>query len=88
MSYQIIDTGASLRFVHEAGYFYIMKHHIKGIRQLRDDIIRIDTGCCLHSVFIHSDQVSEPVHADTQSLASILNTWITSFLQGYPDLPV
>lgn len=85
MSYQINDTGASLRFTSGDGFFFLMKHHIKAIRYVRDNMIKVDTGCCFGSLFIHANQVTVPVNTGADNLAQILNGWITNFLQGYPD---
>ena len=85
MSYQIINTGASLRFISEGGFFFLMKHHIKSIQHIRENMIRINTGCCFHSIYINADQVSEPANGSGEELAATLNQWTTSFLQGYPN---
>ncbi|OJW31529.1 MAG: hypothetical protein BGO54_13790 [Sphingobacteriales bacterium 46-32] len=85
MSYQINDTGASLRFTSGDGFFFVMKHHIKAIRYVRDDMIKVDTGCCFDSLFIHASQVTIPDNTGANNLADILNGWTTQFLQGYPE---
>ena len=87
MSYNIEDTGASLRFTSDDGFFFLMKNDIKAIRFVRDDMIKIDTGSCFNSIFIYKSQVSAPSAVDALGLATILNEWVTSFLQGYPDPP-
>lgn len=84
MSYEIINTGASLRFISEEGFFFLMKHHIKSIQHIRENVIRINTGCCIHSIYINADQVSQPATGSAEQLAETLNQWTTSFLQGYP----
>ncbi|MBN8877065.1 MAG: hypothetical protein J0I32_05920 [Sphingobacteriales bacterium] len=84
MSYQIFDTGSSLRFVNDDGFFYLMKHHIRSIRYVPDNLLRIDTGCCMHSIYIQADHVTQPANWGAEDLASILNNWMTLFLQGYP----
>ncbi len=85
MSYQITDTGASIRFANPDGFFYLLKHHIKGIRMVNYNMIRIDTGCCLHSIFIDASQVETPLNTGGEDLAGTLNDWLTTFLKGYPD---
>lgn len=85
MSYNIQNTGASLRFTSDDGFFFLMKNDIRSIRFVRDDMIKIDTGCCFNSIFIYQHQVSSPCTADALQLASILNYWVTTFLQGYPE---
>lgn len=87
MSYIIADTGASLRFTSNDGFFYLMKHDIKNISPVRDDLLKIDTGCCFNSIFIYASQVTQPFHMDGPHLVHILNTWITTFLQGFPPPP-
>lgn len=84
MSYQITNTGASLRFISGDGFFFLMKHHIKSIHHIRDSVIRINIGCCMHSIYIDADQVAEPATGSAEQLADTLNQWTTSFLQGYP----
>ena len=83
----IQDTGASLRFISDGGFFFLMKNDIKAIRFVRDNMIKIDTSCCFNSIFIYQHQVSSPFAFDALELATILNGWVTSFLQGYPDPP-
>lgn len=83
MSYQISDTGASLRFISEAGFFFLMKHHIKSIQYIRENTIRINTGCCMHSIYLDADHVTLPVNDGAEHLVQLLNHWITIFLQGY-----
>ena len=87
MSYNIQNTGASLRFTSDDGFFFLMKNDIKAIKYVREDMIKIDTGCCFNSIFIYQRQVSSPYAPDALSLATILNGWVTTFLQGYPDPP-
>lgn len=87
MSYEIIDTGASIRFIGDEGFFYLMKHQIKSIQQVRDNMIRIDTGCCFHSVFIQAHHVTHPETYGAEHLAQLLNAWTSEFLQGYPSPP-
>lgn len=87
MSYNIEDTGASLRFTSDDGFFFLMKNDIKAIRFVRDGMIKIDTGCCFNSIFIYQHQVSSPASGNALDLATILNQWVTVFLQGYPDPP-
>lgn len=80
MSYQIFDTGASMRFVSEEGFFFLMKNHVKSIQYVRDNMIRIDTGCCMHSIFLQAHHVSLPMNDGAEDLIQILNGWITTFL--------
>jgi hypothetical protein len=87
MSYEITDTGASIRFISEEGFFYLMKHHIKSIQHVRENMVRIDTGCCLHSIFIQAKYVSIPVNFGGEHLAAVLNNWTTSFLKGFATPP-
>ncbi|NCT73992.1 MAG: hypothetical protein GXC78_05635 [Chitinophagaceae bacterium] len=89
MSYQIIDTGASIRFISDDGFFYLMKHQIKSIQTIRENIVRIDTGggCCMHSIFIQVESVISPPISGTEQLMQLLNEWTSDFLQGYPDPP-
>jgi hypothetical protein len=86
MSYQIYDTGSSIRFVSDDGFFFLMKHHIKSIRYVQDNILRIDTGCCMQSIYLQADHVSDPGDGGAENLANILNQWMTNFLQGYPSV--
>lgn len=86
MSYQITDIGSSIRFNSEDGFFFLMKHHIKSIRHLRDNMICIDTGCCMHSIYLQADKVSEPSNLGAEQLAARLNNWMTTFLQGYASV--
>lgn len=85
MAYNIQNTGASLRFTSDDGFFFLMKNDIKAIKYVREDMIKIDTGCCFNSIFIYQRQVSSPASTNAIGLANILNQWVTSFLQGYPD---
>ncbi|TXJ28229.1 MAG: hypothetical protein E6Q24_05465 [Chitinophagaceae bacterium] len=87
MSYQIYDTGSSLRFVNDDGFFYLMKHHISSIRYVPDNMLRIDTGsgCCMHSIYLQADHVIQPANWGAENLANTLNQWMTNFLQGYPN---
>lgn len=84
MGYELFNTGASIRFVSDDGFFFLMKHHIKSIRYVRDNMIRIDTGCCMHSLYLQAHQVVYPGHDGAENLAMILNGWITGFLQHPP----
>ncbi|MFN4313304.1 MAG: hypothetical protein ACK4E0_03350 [Chitinophagaceae bacterium] len=85
MSYQIFDTGSSIRFISDDGFFFLMKHHIRSIRYVAENMLRIDTGCCMHNIYLQADHVSEPTTFGAEHLAGILNQWVTTFLQGYPD---
>lgn len=85
MSYIIQDTGASIRFTSSDGFFFLMKTDIKAIRFVRDDMIKIDTGCCFNSIFIYQSSVTVPVASSGLQLAGILNDWITVFLNGFQD---
>jgi hypothetical protein len=85
MSYIIEDTGASIRFTGSDGFFFLMKTDIKSIRSIRDDMIKIDTGCCFTSIFIYPSSVTAPAASSALHLADILNNWITVFLNGFQD---
>ncbi len=85
MSYQITDTGASIRFVNDDGFFYLMKHDIKSISAIRDELLKIETGGCLHNLFINVGHVTEPAHTGPDNLANIMNLWITEFMR--PPVP-
>lgn len=87
MSYIIQNTGASLRFTSDDGFFFLMKNHIKAIQYVRDDMIKIDTSSCFNSIFIYKSQVSSPVAVTALELSTILNDWVTEFLKGYPNTP-
>ncbi len=87
MSYNIQNTGASLRFTSDDGFFFLMKNDIRAIRHVREGMIKIDTGCCFNSIFIYQHNVLSPYSDDALHLATILNQWVTEFLQGYPDPP-
>ncbi len=89
MSYNIQNLGASLYFTSTSndGFFLLMKSDIKAIRFVRDDMIKIDTGCCFNSIFIYQHQVLSPFAMNALELTAILNQWLTTFLQGYPNPP-
>lgn len=87
MSYYIEDTGASLRFTSEDGFFFLMKKDINAIRFVRDGLIMVDTGCCFNNIFIYVHQVSSPLADDAEELANTLNSWM-GLPSEFPETPI
>lgn len=75
--YQIINNGASIKLVSDAGDELIMKHKIKGLVLVGFDKVRIDTGIALRSRIVDFRDVSQPHTNRAWQLAEIINTWIT-----------
>lgn len=76
MSYQIINNGASIKFISEAGQFLLPKEIVKQVAMVRDDIIKIVTGDCSGSIFIHHRDVSVPATGNTFLLFDELNVML------------
>jgi hypothetical protein len=79
MSYQIINTGSSLRFTSDDGFFFLLKHDIKAIKYVSDDLIKIETGFCCNGIFIYQSSVSIPFANNATELTAILSGWLKEF---------
>jgi hypothetical protein len=82
MGYFIEDKSSSIRFVLGTKDFFLKKSSIKEISVVRADIIRINCGSCMGSIFIRHKDVTNPVTASAAVLALQLNTWLTVAAPG------
>lgn len=88
MSYQIFNSGASIRFTHPDGQVLILKQCIRQIAVIGDGIIKIDTGQMFRTIFFRHENVSVPVSGSADALATVLNNWITDCLCTPPTPPM
>ncbi|MEP7374735.1 MAG: hypothetical protein ABI675_15170 [Chitinophagaceae bacterium] len=80
MKYEIYDNEASLDIYTNENYdksVMVMKHSVKRIGIVREDIIRIDTGNPLESVFIRHRDVLQPVTQTAIDLVYLFNRLIS-----------
>jgi len=82
VAYSIEDKVSSIRFVLGARDFFLKKSSIKEISVVREDIIRINCGSCMGSIFIRHKDVTAPVTAFAAVLALQLNTWLAVAAPG------
>jgi hypothetical protein len=80
MSYQIFNSGASIRFTDPDGEVMIYKQTIRQIAVIGDGIIKIDTGEKFRTIFFRHENVSVPVSGSAVALTSVLNNWLTDCL--------
>ncbi|MEO7982935.1 MAG: hypothetical protein ABI688_02525 [Bacteroidota bacterium] len=78
MSYQIYDTGTSIRFVRDGKESFVIKNTVTKISVIRENVIKIGTGSCLSSIYIRYQEVSIPFTFSVLELVNYLNTWITN----------
>ena len=77
MGYVIEDKSSSIRFALGSRDFFLKKSSVKEISVVRADIIRINCGSCMGSIFIRHKDVTTPVTAFAAVLANQLNSWLT-----------
>lgn len=77
MPIQIINNGASIRFLSDTAEKLVMKHTIRQVTIQREESIQIELDAILKTmVFRHSD-VALPVTSDATALVTAINTMIT-----------
>jgi hypothetical protein len=85
MSYQIYDNNASIRFVNNGQTLFVMKSSIKAITQVREDMIKIDTGNCFGSIYFRHQDVSEPLTFMPIQLLTYLRYWVSNLQPPGPN---
>ncbi len=78
MPYQILDDGASIRFVSGTGEQLIMKKDIREASVVREDLIEIKTGPPLQSIFFRHRDVTSPATVSAPVLREAINAMITN----------
>ena len=78
MNYQLVDNGASIRIVSDAGEKLLIKRHVTQVRVINGQTIKIDTGQPLSAVYISFALVTNPSLGNAVSLRDWLNIVITS----------
>ena len=85
MTYQIANDGGNIKFFAGSKEFSLEKSGIKEIASVRDDLVKINTGNCMGSVFICQRNVSDPVTTTAADLAIWLNLLMTEFEETLPS---
>jgi hypothetical protein len=85
MTYQIANDGGNIKFFAGSKEFSLEKSAIKEIAVLRDDIVKINTGNCMGSLFIRHRNVTDPVTTNAMDLAIWLNVMMADFEETPPS---
>lgn len=79
MSYQLSNAIQSIHISNGSKSFYLKKKAVKEISIIKGNVIRISTGDCMNSIFLHHGSVSNPVTGSPIMLVEILNDWMNDF---------
>ncbi len=85
MSYQLTNNGPSILFTSNGLHFSLMKHIIRSIAVTREDVIKINTGDCLSSIYLRYRDITDPATTDIDELISNLNSWIEGYINTPPQ---
>lgn len=85
MTYQIANDGGNIKFFAGSKEFSLEKSVIKEISVVRDDIVKINTGNCLGSLFIRHRNINDPITTNALNLAIWLNLLMTEFVESPPS---
>ena len=83
MNYQIANDGGNIKFYSGDKEFSLEKSAIKSIAVIREDIIKINTGSCIGSIFIRQHNVTEPTTVDANDLV----LWLNDIMIVYEETP-
>ena len=80
MTFQIFDTGASIKILSDWDIKMVMKSAIISVSVIKGDIIKIETANPLEAIYIRHRDVSIPATASPIILRDTLNTMVSNCL--------
>jgi hypothetical protein len=78
MAYQILDAGVSIHFVWDLGELLVMKHDVKQVAVLRDDMLEIKVSGATRAIFFRYSDVTAPATDSAASLRDAINSMIAT----------
>lgn len=85
MSYQILNNGASIKFVHETGEFLFMKNAIYDIALVREGTIKISSGDCSSGFYFRHQDVTDPITGNAIQLVDLIGTMLNPYIEEPPN---
>ena len=85
MSYLIYDNDVSIGFNNEGNHFLLLKHAIKEISVIRNEIISISADNCSGGISFRYSDVVDPVTVDISDLVNTINTMIVGYVEPPPN---